>query len=75
MRTRPFKKGELLRVTSGKFRGWRGTRWECENDRGVRYYSLHARYRQTIKGRVDAETVGLGVILNIPEEHLTVALR
>jgi hypothetical protein len=68
---RPFKRGELLRVTTGKFRGWRGNRWACEQQKGMRYYSLHARYRPFKGGgKLEADFVGLGAIINIPENHL-----
>lgn len=67
---RPIPKETLCRVTTGKFRGWRGVRWELENVGGVRYYSLFARYRATKHGRINADVVGLGLMLNIPEGHL-----
>lgn len=70
MTTRPFKRETILRVTNGKFRGWRGSRYKCDNDHGTRYYSLFALERHTKRGIIYARTVGLVMIINIPEHHL-----
>jgi len=59
-------------VSKGKFKGWRATVWKSEVDKRDkwRYYDLHADYRKTKTGRINASDVGLGQMIDIPEQSL-----
>lgn len=67
----PFKKGDTVRVTTGKFRGWVGRVFMKDREAGITYYDLFADHRDTKEyGRIEASSIGLGLIINVPEKHL-----
>lgn len=67
-----LKKKDFVLVTSGKFKGWRGTIFEKEFDRRDKrnYYDIFADYKEHRGGRTYGRDIGLGMIINIPEKHL-----
>jgi len=67
-----LKKGDWVLVTKGKFRGWQGHIGSKEYDRQFKeyYYDIYPQYRKTRTGKVMANMVGLGMILNERKETL-----
>lgn len=65
-----IKKGDDVRITTGKFRGWYGRVHNKEKERGVTYFDVFPHYKNTRKGKFDPDLIGLGDIINIPRKHL-----
>ena len=61
-----FKKDEPVKIVAGKFRGWQGTVYKSEKEKGQTYYEIFADK----KGKTQAAQVGLGMMINIPEKHI-----
>ncbi len=64
-----IKDGDWVRITGGKFKGWRGTahRWNPYDKRAL---SFSASYKPTKSGRVNADAVGFSGVENVSRSHL-----
>lgn len=68
-----FKLNQYVRITTGKFRGWRGLiGFNVEYDEHDKqfYYILFPREKITRRGVLNPKLIGLGLIINIQENHL-----
>ena len=66
-----FKKGQNVRITTGKFRGIRGRIYNKEKEKGITYYDIHAREKRDRKGKsYSTDLIGLGAVVNIEEKQL-----
>jgi ribosomal protein L24 len=71
-----FKNNDYVRITTGKFRGWRGlVGLNIEQEQGINYYTIFAREKKTRRGVINKDVVGLGLIMNIPQHHLKEVLK
>jgi hypothetical protein len=69
---------EIL-ITTGKFKGWRGTisKSISEYDKKEHkiYYTIFPTEKKTRQGMVLASSIGLGLITNIPQNHIKLLER
>lgn len=71
-----FKNNDYVRITTGKFRGWRGRiGFKPERENNITYYTLFVDEKKTRQGTLNHDTIGLGLIINIPENHLKEVVR